>query len=140
MSSQTRELAPGRVLQGALIAAVVGAVLNAIVYTLASAAGVSYRGDPLPSAPTGAVALKDVVGASVMWVIPATIVLLILNRFVRKPTKVFVIIAVILGVLSLGGPLTFPGATLGTKLALCMAHGICAVVITTSLVKRGRAV
>jgi Family of unknown function (DUF6069) len=133
-----RELAPSRVLQGALLAAGVGASLNALVYVVARAAGVTYTGEPVFGAPDGVVGLKNVVGASIVWVLPATLVLLLMNRFLKKPTKIFVIVAAGFGTLSLVGPLTFPGAPLGTKAALCVAHVICAIVITASLVVRGR--
>jgi hypothetical protein len=84
------------------------------------------------------VALRDVLGASIVWVVPAGAGLLLLNRFMERPSRVFVIVAVSFGILSVAGPLTFPEASLGTKLALTVMHLILTTAIVGAIVVRGR--
>ena len=133
-----REFEFGRVAQGALIAAGTAACLNLLVYVVARAAGVTFTGRFNPAAPETVVALKDVLGASIVWVVPAGAGLLLLNRFLKRPSKVFVIVAATFGLLSIAGPFTFPEATLGTKLALTATHLILTAAIVVALVVRGR--
>jgi hypothetical protein len=135
---EEREFEFGRVVQGALIAAGAAACLNLLVYLVARAAGVTFTGRFNPAAPETVVALKDVLGASIVWVVPASAGLLLLNRFMEKPSKVFVRVAVTFGLLSVAGPFTFPEATLGTKLALTTMHLILTAAIVGALVVRGR--
>jgi hypothetical protein len=133
-----REFERGRVAQGALIAAGIAASLNLVVYFVARAAGVTFTGRFNPAAPETVVALTDVLGASIVWVVPATAGLLLLNRLMEKPSKVFVIVAATFGLLSVAGPFTFPEATLGTKLALTTMHLILTAAIVVAIVVRGR--
>ena len=134
-----REFECGRVAQGALIAAGTAACLNLVVYLVARAAGVTFTGRFNPTAPETVVALKDVLGASIVWVVPASAGLLLLNRFMERPSKVFVMVAATFGLLSVAGPFTFPEATLGTKLALTAMHLILTAAIVGAIVVRGRA-
>ena len=135
---EDREFEFGRVTQGALIAAGTAACLNLLVYVVARAAGVTFTGRFNPAAPETVVALKDVLGASIVWVVPAGTGLLILNRFMERPSKVFVRVAATFGLLSVAGPFTFPEATLGTKLALTTMHLILTAAIVVAIVVRGR--
>jgi Family of unknown function (DUF6069) len=134
-----REFEWGRVAQGALMAAGIAACLNAVVYLVARAAGVPFTGRFNPAAPETVVALTDVLGASIIWVVPASAGLLLLNRFLERPSKAFVMIAVTFGLLSVAGPFTFAEATLGTKLSLTAMHLILTAAIVGSIVVRGRA-
>jgi Family of unknown function (DUF6069) len=138
MVSGEREFESARVVQGALIAAGIAACLNLMVYFVARAAGVTFTGRFNPAAPETVVALRDVLGASIVWVVPATAGLLLLNRFMERPSKVFVIVAATFGLLSVAGPFTFPEATLGTKLALTAMHLILTAAIVGAIVVRGR--
>jgi hypothetical protein len=133
-----REFECGRVAQGALIAAGTAACLNLVVYLVARAAGVTFTGRFNPAAPETVVALKDVLGASIVWVVPASAGLLLLNRIMERPSKVFVTVAATFGLLSVAGPFTFPEATLGTKLALTAMHVILTAAIVGAIVVRGR--
>ena len=133
-----REFEYGRVAQGALVAAGTAACVNLVVYFVARAAGVTFTGRFNPAAPETVVALKDVLGASIVWVVPAGAGLLLLNRFMERPSKVFVIVAAAFGLLSVAGPFTFPEATLGTKLALTAMHLILTAAIVGAIVVRGR--
>ena len=135
---EEREFEFGRVAQGALIAAGSAACLNLVVYFVARAAGVTFTGRFHPAAPETIVALRDVLGASIVWVVPASAGLVLLNRFMERPSKVFVMVAATFGLLSVAGPFTFPEATLGTKLALAAMHLILTAAIVGALVFRGR--
>jgi hypothetical protein len=135
----TREFESGRVAQGALIAAGTAACLNLLVYLAARAAGVTFTGRFSAAAPPTVVAVTDVVGASIVWVVPAATGLLLLNRCMEKPSTVFVSVAVTFGLVSVAGPFTFPEAALGTKLALTTMHLILTAAIVGALVVRGRA-
>ena len=110
-----------------------------MVYFVARAAGVTFTGRFNPAAPETVVALKDVLGASIVWVVPAGAGLLLLNRVMERPSKVFVRVAATFGLLSVAGPFTFPEATLGTKLALTAMHLILTAAIVGAIVVRGRA-
>ena len=134
-----REFEYGRVAQGALIAAATAACLNLVVYFAARAAGVTFTGRFNPTAAETVVSLKDVLVASIVWVVPASAGLLLLNRFMERPSRVFVIVAATFGLLSVAGPFTFPEATLGTKLALTAMHLILTAAIVGAIVVRGRA-
>lgn len=133
-----REFEFGRVAQGAIIAAGIAACLNVAIYFAARAAGVSFTGRFNPAAPETVVALRDVLGASIVWVVPASAGLLALNRFMERPSKAFVRVATAFGLLSIAGPFTFPEATLGTKLALTAMHLVLTAAIIGAIVVRGR--
>jgi len=135
---EEREYEFGRVAQGALVADVTAACLNLVVYLVARAAGVTFTGRFNPAAPETVVALKDVLGASIVWVVPAGAGLLLLNRFMKRPSRVFEIVATTFGLLSIAGPFTFPEATLGTKLALTAMHLILTAAIVGAIVVRAR--
>jgi hypothetical protein len=125
-----REYEYGRVAQGALVAAATAACLNLVVYLVARSAGVPFTGRFNPSAPETVVAWTDVLGASIVWVLPAAAGLLVLNYFMERPSKVFVRVATAFGLLSIAGPFTFPEASIGTKLALTVMH----VILTAAIV------
>ncbi len=125
-----REFEFGRVAKGALIAAGTAASLNVVIYLVAHAAGVAFTGRFNPASPETVIALTDVLGASIIWVVPASAGLLILNHFVARPSNVFVKVATAFGLLSIAGPLTFPEATVGTQIALAAMH----LILTAAIV------
>jgi uncharacterized protein DUF6069 len=127
---RAREFEYARVWRGALIAAGTAACLNLVVYFIAHAAGVAFTGRFSPGAQETLIAFTDVLGASIIWVVPASAGLLILNHFMDRPSRVFVPLATAFGVLSIAGPFTFPEASLGTRLALTAMH----VILTAAIV------
>jgi Family of unknown function (DUF6069) len=133
-----REFEVGRVARGALIAAGTAASLNLVVYFVARAAGVRFTGRFNPAGPETVVAMTDVLGASIIWVVPACAGLLLLNRFMDKPSKIFANLSVAFGLLSIAGPFTFPEASLGTKLALTAMHLILTAAVVGAIVVGGR--
>jgi uncharacterized protein DUF6069 len=127
---RAREYEYAQVARGALIAAGTAACLNVLVYLAARAAGVAFTGRFNPGATQTVIALTDVLGASIIWVVPASSGLLIFNHFMERPSRAFVRAATAFGLLSIAGPLTFPEASLETKLALAAMH----VILTAAIV------
>ena len=127
----------GRLLGYGAVAGVVAAVLNAVVYLVASALGaipsdveVGNTGGPLP---LGAVVVFSFVPA-----ILAAGLLALLGRWIRRPIRVFVVLAVVVFVLSLYTPFSIPGAPVAMILALELMHLVAAVVIVGVLTRMGR--
>ena len=56
----------------------------------------------------------------------------------ERPAKAFVIAAATFGLLSVAGPLTFPEASMGTKLALAVMHLVLTAAIVGAIAIRGR--
>ena len=138
MAGHAREFETRRVVQGALIAAGTAVCLNVIVYLVARALGVTFTGRFNPASAQMVVGLKDVVGASIVWLVPASLGLLAMNRFAERPARMFAISATAFGLLSIAGPLTFPEASAGTKIALSVMHVVLTVAIVWALVLRER--
>ena len=127
----------GRLLACGVLAGVVAAALNAVVYLLASVLGaipldveIPNTGGPLP---LGAVLIFSFVPA-----ILAAGLLALLGRFVRRPIRVFVALAVVAFVVSLYTPFSIPGVPVAMIVALEIMHAVAAVVIVGILTRMGR--
>ena len=57
----------------------------------------------------------------------------LLLRFARKPATVFLSVSITALILSIGGPLYLPGASIQTKILLSGMHVIAAVIITAGI-------
>lgn len=123
----------------ALLAGAAAALLNVVVYALASAAGVAFVVQMDPSAPVGPMPAPSFAVGSVVPALFAGGVLLALDAFSRHPARIFLGVAGAFALLSLGGPATVAGASFGTRAALMAMHAVAAVTITTLLLRRGRA-
>ncbi len=126
----------GRLLAYGILAGVLAAALNAVVYLAASALGaippdveVGNTGGPLP---LGAVVVFSFVPA-----ILAAGFLVFLGRFSRRPFRVFVVAAVLVFLLSLYTPFSITGAPLAMIVALELMHLVAALVIVAVLVRLG---
>jgi Family of unknown function (DUF6069) len=119
----------GRVWRAGLLAATVAAAANAIVFLVER----TILGLPLP-VPQGANAqlapltLVMVVVVSLVVAIAATLLLAILNRFVRRPLGWFRGVSAVVLLLSFGGPLSLPVDT-ATKAGLAAMHLVAAAAI-----------
>ena len=122
-----------------MLAGVGAAAINAVIYLIASAAGaipatVLVPGMNLP------VTVVPVVLNSFVPAILAAIFLALLQRFARRPIRLFRIIAAVLLVLSFANPFTIPGAPIAMILVLDLMHIVAAAtivgVLTTVPVKR----
>jgi hypothetical protein len=96
----------------------------------------------IPQAPGSSTALVPltigpIVGASIVPAIGAAVLLAVLGRFVKRPFRVFQIVAAVILLLSFGGPLNLPigGAE---KVVMVVMHVVTAAVIVGVLSVLGR--
>jgi hypothetical protein len=124
----TERIVLGRLWWSSLLAGLGAAVANVVVYYIVSAAGaipqtVLIPGMNLP------VTVVPVILNSIVPAILAGVLLALLNRFTRRPVRIFRIVAAVLLVLSFANPLTIPGAPLSMILALDFMHIVAATII-----------
>jgi hypothetical protein len=81
--------------------------------------------------------MTNVVIASVVPAIAATVFLAILGKFAPRPILVFRIISVVFLLVSFGGPLSLP-VDISTKVALSVMHVVAGAVIVGMLTMLGR--
>lgn len=98
----------GTVWRNGLIAIVVAAVINAVLYFIGAALG--WLPETVLTPMGVPVTIVAVVASTVVALVVATIVYSILNRFTGNPNRWFTIVAVVLLVVSFASPLTLPGA------------------------------
>jgi hypothetical protein len=109
-----------RVALVALVATVGAAIVNVVVYLLAGALGVDWSfvvpqmGMPIP--------VMAPLMASLIGVGLGMLVFAALNAFTAQPVRWFTWIALVGGLISLGGPLTIPGAPLDVLATLVIMH------------------
>jgi Family of unknown function (DUF6069) len=128
----------GRVWRAGLLAAAVAAVANAIVFTIERMAlGLSLPVPQGAGAEMAPLSVVMVVVVSVVVGIGATLLLAILNRFVRRPIRIFQGIAAVALLLSFGGPLSLP-ADIATKVGLSTMHLVAAAAIVGLLTGMSR--
>lgn len=122
-----------------LIAAVLAAIANAIVYGIAKALD-TLPSDVLVQTPGGqqSIGLASVIVASAFPIVLGGIVLALLARFTMTPRRNFVILASILVVLSLLSPLTIPDAPSDMIATLILMHIVAAVVGVGALLRLSR--
>ncbi|MFP4090007.1 MAG: DUF6069 family protein [Cyclobacteriaceae bacterium] len=125
-----------RLLWASPLAGVAAALVNAIVFYIASAAGAIPPDIIVPNA-NEAITVVPVMMASFMAAIAAGIILAILAVLTRRPAKYFIAIAVIMLVLSFYTPLTIPEAIIPMILVLNMMHVVAAAVIVWILLRLG---
>jgi hypothetical protein len=110
-----------------LVAMLGAAITNVVVYLLAGAIGVDWSfvvpemGAPIP---VMAPLMASLIGVGLGMALFAA-----LNAFTQQPVRWFTWFALIVGLLSLGAPLTIAGAPLDLKLSLVAMH-IVAVAFT----------
>lgn len=142
----TEQLAPaGRIWQTGLMAGVIAAVANVIVYAIANALGVGFNIMPadMPAPPFAAA----VVVSSILFILVGTFVFTQMPRFSKRPVSTFRTVAIVALVLSFLQPLILltgmlPSAepvTIGTVLTLEVMHVIAGVIAIGLLTTRGRA-
>ncbi len=134
-SARTPPVYWGRIAQATLLAALASAAVNAVLRAVA----VAVLDIPQPG--FHPLALGPVLTSSVVGAIGAGLVFALLVRFVRRPVRVFRLLAAVVFVLSLSGPLSllgrFPGADGATVAVLALMHVVVAA-ISVALVSGGR--
>jgi hypothetical protein len=138
-TTTARELDAKGIFRGAGIGAVAGAIGNVAVFLAGSAAGVPMVAEFQKGAPPVALALPQVAIASLVPGLAAALFALALNRFTAKPSKIFLGVAVVFGLFSMGGPASLPGASAGLKAVLALMHVVSGVAITAGILRAGRA-
>ncbi len=103
-----------------VLAAVIAAVINAIIWLIARALGVSFRVQP-PGQTESIVNLLAVILITIVPILLGVGVYVLLHRVTRRPFLVFLIIALVVFVLSLLPPLSAADET-GTQVALILMH------------------
>jgi len=96
-SSQTQQVAFGKIPQAVLIAGVGGAVINAILWFIGNAAG----GMKLP--------LLPVIGFSVIGAVIGGVLYWLLGKFTKKPITIFAVIAIVFLALYAVAPVSMLG-------------------------------
>ena len=115
-----------------LIAAVLAATANALIYGIGRMAGTipqSVEVDALSG--NGPVTVTAVIFTSVLAVLVATLFYAVLRRTARRPERTFLIAGTILLVVSLTMPFSIPGVPMKMAVTLALMH------ITTAIVALG---
>ncbi len=124
----TGRIVLGRLWWASLLAGLGAAVANAVVYFITSAAGAIPNSVLIPGM-NQPVTVILVILNSFFPAILAAVLLALLNRFTRRPVRLFRIIAAVLLVISFVNPFTIPGAPLAMILALDVMHIVAAAII-----------
>ena len=145
-SGSVERLAPaGRIWQAGLLAAVIAAVINVVLYLIAQAAGVNFNFMPadMPAPPFA----FAVIFATFVGVLLGTLGFTLMPRFSQRPISTFRIVAIVALVLSFAQPLlltsgmmpTAAPVGIGTILVLELMHIVAGVAAIYLLTSRGRA-
>lgn len=119
-----------QIFKGALLGGFIAGILNLILGLAAQAAGAPLEGAlEGPGTPIVGIPAPMFVVASVIPAVGAAGLYAGLRRMTEKADTVFVAIALIFGLLSMGGPATLEGASLSTKVILGLMHGVAGVAI-----------
>lgn len=128
----TQKVSLGRILQAGLMAGVVAAVVNVVIFLIGSAMGffpssvITPAGQPLSLAP--------VIMMSLIPSIVAGGVYALIARFARNPSQIFLWVAAAVFVLMFFGPFSIKGATTGMIVSLEIMHvvvaGLCVYFLT----------
>jgi hypothetical protein len=118
----------GKLVQAALIAAVVAVVLNVVVYFIGSALGTLPESVVVPPANLP-ITVVPIVMATVMGAVAGTIVYALLGRFTARPVTIFRILGTVVLILSLAQPFIIPNVPLNMVITLDIMHIIAGAVI-----------
>lgn len=110
-----------------LLAAIVAAAANAVLYLVASVVGAVPQ-DVIVNG-QGPITLPMVAATSMFGAVAGTIVYALVGRFVRRPVRVFRVVAAVALVFSFAGPFTIPGAPAVMVTTLLLMHVIAAAVV-----------
>lgn len=126
----------GRLVRVGLLAALVAAVVNAVVYLVAMAAGAMPQ-DVVVNG-QGPITLPMVATMSVLGAVGGTVAYALVDRFARRPARVFRVVAAVALVVSFVGPLTIAGAPAAMVATLLLMHVVAAAVVVGALTTLAR--
>ncbi len=112
-----------------ILAALVSAVVNVILFFVGSAVG-AFPSDVLIPGMGGTAAPMTVMPVAIMSVLPilvATLVYTVLSRFADSPNRWFNILAAVVFVVMLATPFTIPGAPMLMIIFLEVMHAVAAI-------------
>ena len=115
-----------------LVASVVAAAANALIYGVARIAGTipqSVEVDALSG--NGPVTATAVIATSVLAVLVATLLYAVVRRIARRPERTFLIVGSLLLVISLAMPFSIPDVPMKMAVTLALMH------VTTGVVALG---
>ncbi len=135
----SRRIPVSRILRAGLTAAVLAAIVNGVISQVARA---------VLDAPSGFLPLQlpTVLVSTVAFILVGTVVFLVINRFARRPVRVFQVVAVIALLLSFANPFVirnsdserFAGMTGSILVALLLMHIAAAAIAIPILSRAGR--
>ena len=103
------------------LAGLVAAVINAVLFYIGTATGAIPADLIIPNAGKPLTVIPVII-ASFVPAIAAGLVLALLNRFTKRPLRIFNIIAVILLLFSFSSPFSIPGVPVGMIIMLNLMH------------------
>src|SRR5215813_10079029 len=127
-TTQTEGIDLGRLWWASLLAGLAAAGVNAVIYVIESAAGAIPQTVLVPSM-NQPITVVLVILNSFVPAILAGVLLALLNRFTRRPVRLFRIIAAVVLLLSFINPFTIPGAPPAMIIALALMHVVAAAII-----------
>jgi hypothetical protein len=127
-TNQTERIVLGRLLWASPLAGLAAAAANVVIYLIVSAAGAIPETVLVPGV-NQPITVPPVILNSFVPAILAGVLLALLNRFTRRPIRLFRIIAVVVLLLSFLNPFTIPGAPMAMILALNFMHVVAAAII-----------
>jgi len=115
------------------VATVLGATAAAVaIWAVATAAGAELTVSFGPGQPIQKVTVVNVVVAALVGSLAGWGLLALLHRFTANPRAVWTVIAIVVALVSLGGPLSAT-ASAGTKVSLVAMHLAVATVVIVGL-------
>jgi hypothetical protein len=127
----------GQIAQAGAMVAVISAVVNAVIYLIASAMGffpssvVTPAGQPLSIAPVVILSVLGSIGAAIGYALCV--------RFVPNPNRAFLILAVVVFVLMFFAPFGIQNAPIGMLVSLQLTHVVVAGLAVYFLTRLTRA-
>ena len=107
------------------LAGLIAAVINVVLFYIGTATGAIPADLIIPNAGQPLTVIPVII-ASFVPAIAAGLLLALLNRFTKRPLRIFNIIAVILLVFSFSSPFSIPGVPVGMIVILNLMHVVVA--------------
>jgi energy-converting hydrogenase Eha subunit B len=126
----TTQLQPQKILWATPLGGVVASVVNAILYIATQPFGAFPGKFVIRPGQPGGIPLAAIIIFCIGPALIATGVLWLLNRFTANPTRIFLIIAVVVFALEIIPPFTVPGIPVLTIVMLQIMHVVAAIAIT----------
>lgn len=130
VTNQPAARGAGRIFKAGLTGGAIAAVLNLALYGAARLAGVDFT---IQRTAEEAAQAIPAIAPGISSFVPsllASLVALGLARLVKKPAPVFIGVAAVLLVVSMGPPLTLFAASTGARVVLSVMHVVAALPIT----------